>query len=394
MALHERPDDKDNPFLQRLAGTPGGWSLSDDGLVIIDWAAERDESAELVDGLVIAGRWTAVAAAAKAGKSSLLVSVSVEVSEGRHPFDATLTDPVAVLYIDAEMGRIDLEERLVECGYKPSLLARWWACDIPPRLDTTDGAAKVLDYVRAHQIRFVVIDGINGTVGGAEKDDSPWRLLFEYTIQPLKVMGVAVMTADNLGKDSALGPRGSSVKLDKADAVLNLTRTATGVNLHASHRRTAAYPVDTALEVFGIDGDEPVRYRRPVGDTYPDGTKEVADLLDEMGVDPTFGRDKVRRLLRQVAEEAPDPDRLKVRNVLLGAAIRWRKEARKRLGTGQNPPIGDENLGQTEPIASDQGGQVTGTVGTGTPGCGDGVGVCGNTPRPQPGPVDPNDVIW
>ena len=398
MALHDRPDPKSNPF--RLLLEQNGHTSAHpgpDGLIIIDWSEERDMADELVDGFAIAGRWTAIAAAAKAGKSSLLVSVSVEVSEGRHPFDATLCDPVRVLYVDAEMGRLDLEQRLIECGYKPALLSHWWACDIPPRLDTLEGAAKVLDYVRAQAIQFVVIDGINGTVGGNEKDDAPWRLLFEYTIQPLKVMGVAVMTADNLGKDSTLGPRGSSVKLDKADAVLNLTRTAKGVGLHASHRRTAAYPVDTYLDLFGIEGDEPIRYRRAISAAYPDGTKDVADLLDELGVDPTLGRDKVRKVLRQAAEQAPDKTRFQVRNETLSAAIRWRKEAGMRLGTGKMDDLGTPTTGRVEQVAAEQVGQAQGTVGTGLlTSVGDGGGVV-DTPVPNVAPepyVDPNTVLF
>jgi hypothetical protein len=327
----------------------------DDELVIIDWSEQRDQSAELVEGLVITGRWTAIAAAAKAGKSSLLVSVSVEVSEGRHPFDATPIEPVRVLYVDAEMGRLDLEGRLIECGYEPARLSRWWACDIPPRLDTPQGAAKVLTFVRTHKIQFVLIDGINGTVGGAEKDDTPWRLLFEYTIRPLKEMGVAVSTADNLGKDSTLGPRGSSVKLDKADAVFNLTRTAAGVNLHASHRRTATFASDLRLDVFGIDGDEPLHYRQSAGHTYPDGTKELADLLDELDVDPGLGRDPVREILRAKG--------LKAGNKLLSEAIKWRKQARLRFWTGENPVVPAEPDGQPDSSwteAPDQGGQGPG----------------------------------
>lgn len=184
--------------------------------------------------------------------------------------------------------------------------------------------------------------------------------------------------------------------MDKADAVLNLTRTAKGVGLHASHRRTAAYPVDTYLDLFGIEGDEPLRYRRVVGAAYPDGTKDVADLLDELGVDPALGRDKVRKMLRQAAEEAPDRTRFQVRNETLSAAIRWRKEAGMRLGTGKNAILGTPPTGRVEPVAPEQAGQVQGTVGTGhLTSVGDGGGVV-DTPVPNVAPrpyVDPNDEL-
>ena len=391
MALYERPDPTTNPFRLLLAQNGHGSAHPEaDGLIIIDWSEERDHADELVDGVVMTGRWTAIAAAAKAGKSSLLVSLSVEASEGKHPFDASLIDPVRVLYLDAEMGRLDLEERLIECGYQPARLASWWACDIPPRLDTLDGAAKVLAYVRTHRIQMVVIDGINGTVGGAEKDDAPWRLLFEHTIRPLKEMGVAVVTADNLGKDSTLGPRGSSVKLDKADAVLNLTRTETGVNLHASHRRTAAYPLDQTFDVFGIEGDEPLHYRRALGHAYPDGTTEFANLLDELGVDPWLGKRTVREFLRDAAEKAEanggDPRRFKVRDITLVAAIRWRREARIRSGTAQNGHFGPVVPHRVGPTPSDQGEPPSGTTGTGVGGSVGTTGGVVDTPVPNPAP--------
>ena len=397
MALYERLDPTTNPFRLLLEANGHGSGHRDkDGLIIIDWSEERDHADELVEGFAMAGRWTAIAAAAKAGKSSLLISMSVEISEGRDPFDGTPVEPLRVLYVDAEMGRLDMEERLVECGYEPPKLTHWWACDIPPRLDTTAGAALVVDFVRAHDIQVVVIDGINGTVGGAEKDDQPWRLLFDYAIRPLKELGVAVVTADNLGKDSTLGPRGSSVKMDKADAVLHLTRTANGVNLHASHRRTAAYPLDTALVVYGLEGDEPIHYRRALGAVYPDGTVEVAALLDELGIDVDLGRPKVRQILRGLAADTGDPRRYKVRNATLGAAIKWRQSRPKSSGTGLGP-IPGSNRGRTEGTSgtthSDLGGHVTGTAGTtvcATLGTAGGVV---DTPVPKCG-ADPNDVLF
>jgi len=128
-----------------------------------------------------------------------------------------------------------------------------------------------------------------------------------------------------------------------------------------------------------------VRYRRTVGQTYPDGTKEVADLLDELGVDPAMGRDAVRKMLRGMGH--------KVRNGTLSAAIRWRKEARMYLSPTQNPRFGDRQNGTVGDMPSDLGGQVVGTGGdrsTGSVGTG---GCVVDTPVPKPVPVDPNDEL-
>src|SRR4029077_7790769 len=155
-----------------------------------------------------------------------------------------------------------------------------------------------------------------------------------------------------------------------------------------------AYPLDQYLDAIGIEGDADVRYRRTVGQTYPDGTKEVADLLDELGVDPEMSRRSVRQLLRSMADETGDHARFQVRNATLGAALRWRKEARMRLGTTPNRGPGTRNRGPETHMPSDQGGPLLGT--TGTRGVGY-VGTAGgvvDTPVPNPAPVDPNDVLF
>src|SRR5690606_32762009 len=123
----------------------------------------------------------------------------------------------------------------------------WVATDLPPKLDVVDGANALQVSVKALGAQVVVIDGLNGVVSGAEKDDATWRPFFDLTVQMLKRQHVAVITGDNLGKDDSLGPRGSSVKVDKPDGVLLLTRTDNGVKLHAHARRTSAYPIDRFL---------------------------------------------------------------------------------------------------------------------------------------------------
>lgn len=297
------------------------------GVELIDWAERVDLSDHVVEGLAIPGRWTALVAGAKVGKSTLLISLSVEVSEGRDPWTGEDTGPVDVLYLDTEMGRIDIEERLEDCEYDPAALERWHACELVPRLDTPDGAARVLTTVAEHEVRLVVIDGLNGTVTGAERDDTPWRDLYEHMIHPLKVAGCAIVSADNHGKDETLGPRGSSVKMDKADAIVRITRTSNGVSLRATHRRTAAYFDGLDLVAHGLDLTAyPTRYRRAgAGRVWPAGTTDAAKILDELGVDPMLGRDNVRARLKAAAVGAPDPSRYQFRNDVLGAAIAWRR---------------------------------------------------------------------
>lgn len=304
---------------------------------LIDWSTLHDRGDAIVDGLLIPGRWTALAAAAKAGKTTLAMAASLAVSRGLDPFDGTRRDPVTVLYVDGEMGRFDLEQRLRELGVdSPVRLDRWHATDLPPRLDTPVGGQTLTATVTALSAAVVVIDGINGTVEGAEKDDTTWRAFFDYSIAPLKRAGVAILTGDNLGKDASLGPRGSSVKLDKPDGVLKLTRTDGGTKLEATHRRTSEYPSELNLSIDGLDGDQPIQYRRSMM-SWSAGTSSVAKLLDELDVPLSLGRGKVRQLLTEAAKSSPDPSRFAVCNRDLADAIRYRKlEAARAETEAQN----------------------------------------------------------
>ena len=292
---------------------------------LIDWRTIHDHGDEIVDGLIIPGRWTALAAKAKAGKTTLQMFITVEISEGRDPFDGTPREPVVVLYVDGEMGRFDLEERLRELGHiDPTKLARWFATDLPPRLDTIEGGTALVVAAKQLGAQVVVIDGVNGTVDGAEKDDVTWRSFFDNTIMPLKRAGVAVITGDNLGKDESLGPRGSSVKVDKPDAVILLSRTDDGVKLRTSHRRSSAYPAERTLSIVGVDGECAVAYHT-TNSAWPAGTADVAALLDELSIPLDHGRWKIRQRLDELKANAGDPTRFQVRNDALAAAIRYRK---------------------------------------------------------------------
>jgi hypothetical protein len=112
--------------------------------------------------------------------------------------------------------------------------------------------------------------------------------------------------------------------MDKPDAVIKLTRTDQGVKLTTTHRRTSAYPSERSLSIDGLDGDAPVTYRT-THSSWPNGTTPAAELLDELQVPLEFGRDKVRRLLDDQRATAGDPERFKVRNDALTAAIRYRR---------------------------------------------------------------------
>jgi hypothetical protein len=284
----------------------------------------------IVDGLAFRGRWTSLVAPAKAGKSTLVLGITTAIARGLEPFTDDPRDPVSVLLIDAEMGRVDVLERLDELDLKPADLARLHYVDVVPKLDTIEGAAKLVNAAARLDVALVVIDGVNGAVTGAENDDTTWRAFYDLTVAPLKRLGVAVTTTDNLGKDRTLGPRGSSVKVDKPDAVVEVTRTDDGVKLRTTHRRTAAYPLEQSLRILGVDEGEPIRYRYSTA-AWPAGTAAKAAELDELGVPLDASRRAARQAFKAAGWTAGRDD-------VLAAAIRFRKTGTTPGTTPQSLP--------------------------------------------------------
>lgn len=299
----------------------------------------------IIDGLAFRGRWTAIASPAKAGKSTVILALAVAATQAGH----------VTAYVDTEMGRGDVLARVKDWMHLgPDDLADLHYCDLPPKLDTVQGAVLLHNTVAAYNPALVVIDGLNGVVNGAENDDTTWRDMYEWGIAPLKRAGVAVISADNLGKARDAGPRGSSVKMDKADAILRLERTDIGVKLTATHRRTSAYPAE--LEYRVTDASEegaPMRVTRvDAGAGYPPGVKEIAALLDLLGAPLDIGRGKAQDMLR-----AHDGSGRK--NDAVGCALRYRREHADPFSTGTKLSTGSPENGLS-PLSPGQ----AGTAGT------------------------------
>lgn len=297
---------------------------------LINWAQVHDPGDDVVEGLAMYGRWTQFVASPKVGKSSLLVFMAIELSEGRDPFDGTPRDPVEFLYCDGEMGRLDLEELIRACGHDPVKL-NLPATTERMRLDTEMGAERLLRRVDRLGSRGVLLDGLNGFVDPAasENTDNTWRPLVRYTVDPLKSRGITILSADNYGKDPKLGSRGSSVKTDKADGVIQVGRTDNGVRLHVTHSRGGAYlTADLNLDAEGFDRSRPIRFRRAFGG-WPAGTAVVAAMLDSLGVPLDDGRTKVRARLNDEIDAAKaaggDGSQFRAGNEVLNAALRYRR---------------------------------------------------------------------
>ena len=296
---------------------------------LVDWdQAFNSEPVEaIVDGLLIPGRWTALVAPAKVGKSTLALHVAQMLSRGLEPFTGgTRTDSRScqILYLDGEMGQLDVIERLRALGLSAGDLTWLEYSDNPPKGDTLQGGTAIVSAALMYGAELVVLDGLNAFITGAEKDDAPWRALYEYTIAPLKSYGVAVLSSDNTGKDVGLSARGSSVKLDKADVIFELKRTDDGTKLKRTHTRTTAFVSEMDLTMTGADGETPITYRESAY-SWPAGTAATARLLDSLGLPASTGRPTAEAALKEAGQG--------VRTEVLNAAIRYRKSSGTHTGT-------------------------------------------------------------
>ena len=297
---------------------------SDLGLELIDWTTINDRPEALIDGLIFPGRWIAFFGKAKCGKSTALLAFSLDIIRGHDTITEESRTPTPVLYIDAEMGRIDLHERLNEHGIaNPADLTNWYATDLPKAFDSNEGAEHLLHTVEQLNIGCVIIDGINGAVNGNENDDTTWRDFYKLAIRPLKSRGVAIITGDNTGKDVSLGQRGSSVKQDKPDATALVSQTNDGTKISVKLRRTPAYKPETILRIHNVGTTEPITFTS-TKTADPAGTSDCIAELDALGLSDTA--------TNAVCQQALRTNKKKFRNDVIAAAIRRRK-TRDPFGT-------------------------------------------------------------
>lgn len=305
-----------------------------DDLGLIDWNEAFGNHAPevpILDGLLYPGRWTAFVAPAKAGKSTWALHVAHRLARGIEPWDASklLTGgPVAVLYLDAEMGRLDTVGRLAAIGLTASDLDNLAYTDLPHKFDTIEGASWLHRACNLIQPTLVILDGINGFVTGAEKDDTPWRSLYEFAIAPLKRAGIAVISTDNTGKDEQLGARGSTVKTDKADAIFTMRAGRDEymnhtTNITRRHARTTSFTDSLLLRVNGI-GTGKVEYVLPgAAPTTPmivtrDDILRVCRTLNGLGLPITASVAEAMKELRM--------EGYSIRASLIESAVAYRRE--------------------------------------------------------------------
>jgi AAA domain len=247
------------------------------------WSSEQPAEDWLIPPIVASGRQTAIYSQPKQGKSLLALDVAVAAATGRSILGQPAVAPKRICYLDLEMTPADLRERLIDLGYGPeddlTALSYYQLQSLPP-LDTDLGGEVLLSIATNHAAALVVIDTMARAVSGEENSADTYRRFYAYTGRRLKAAGVSLLRLDHQGKDAALGQRGSSAKDDDLDVVFRLTCDDLGrVVLKRTRSRVAWIPTEIVIQ----RQDEPLRHVL-ASDSWPAGTAETAEALDELGV--------------------------------------------------------------------------------------------------------------
>ena len=184
------------------------------------WTTDHKQAEWLLEPILAAGRNHSFVAAAKAGKSLLLLEACAALATGKPFLAKPETEPVTVVYVDYEMTEGDIKERLQAFGYGPDddlTRLRYFTTPTINPLDTEHGAAEFLAAINEIGPDLVAIDTMSRAVSGEENESQTSNDLYRLTIMPLKAAGITVARADHLGKDKAKGARGSSAKAADVD---------------------------------------------------------------------------------------------------------------------------------------------------------------------------------
>ncbi|MFF7452146.1 MULTISPECIES: AAA family ATPase [unclassified Streptomyces] len=216
---------------------------------LLDWGtffATDFGAIQLLPGKLMGpGQQITVVGDGKAGKSLFVQEWMWRMATGRPFLGDDPQPPVRILYLDAENGQEQVQERFLSFGAGPFAMGELRYASFPPvrPLDTAGGGADLLALVKATGAELVVIDTVSRFIGGPENDADTWLSLYRHTLLPLKRDRIASVRLDHRGKDADRGARGSSAKTQDVDHVWELAAQGGGaLTLKRTHTRTGIGP--------------------------------------------------------------------------------------------------------------------------------------------------------
>ncbi|MGW6481280.1 AAA family ATPase [Streptomyces sp. NPDC055059] len=245
---------------------------------LLDWdpffATDFGNVELLLGGLMAPGQQITIVGDGKAGKSLFTQEWLWRMATGQAFLDDHARTPVPLLYIDAENGHKDIQERFVSYGGGPGRMGLMSYASFPPirALDTAGGGADLLAMAAECEAQLVCLDTVSRFISGPENDADTWLSLYRHTLLPLKRAGISSVRLDHMGKDGERGARGSSAKTQDVDHVWELRAQGGGtVVLKRTHTRTGIGPDQFVM----------LRQYRKHGDSYvPGGTRHVLMTYD------------------------------------------------------------------------------------------------------------------
>lgn len=330
-------DDEPPPPEEQIVLAPSAidWKeLFEADFVNVDW---------LPGQLLTRGQQIALVADGKAGKSLFCQEWAWRMTAGKPFLGSRAHDPLRVLYLDAENGHPDLQDRFVSFGATPETLENLIYLSFPsiPPLDTTAGGAMVLYLAQEAQADIVFIDTVSRFISGAENDSDTWLGLYRNTLRLLKGEGIASVRLDHFGKDRERGSRGSSAKTQDVDHVWELTGPREGpLLLKRTHTRTGLGEDQFTIRRLGEKSQGrwvPGKTRHVLAtvDERPGSPEWIAAQLDAANVPLDYGNQKARTELHKLG--------ISVANSKIAEAVRMRKE-RLNLPAGNRSPNRSDDL--------------------------------------------------
>ncbi|MGO9964461.1 MAG: AAA family ATPase [Acidimicrobiales bacterium] len=306
------------------------------------WTEDFPDEDWVLEPLVPVGGQVSLFSQAKAGKSLLVLEMVAAAVTGRSVLGQRATEPIRAMYVDQEMTRRELRDRLESFGYGPQDdlggLVYYQLQRYPP-LDTPEGGDAILADAEAHGVDIVVLDTACRVVDGEEDRADTWQAFYRNTGLALKNAGIALLRLDHAGKDKGKGARGSSAKNDDVDGVFLLEvvaedkaeGTAT-IRLSNTHRRGELLHDLTVHRTRTEDG----LTAHVLAETgYVGGVAGVAAEMDRLGVPVAVGVREGERLFKAAGGTG--------RLTTIRDAIKYRKT---RVPGRDTPPV-SQSAGHT-----------------------------------------------
>lgn len=333
----------------------------------LDWAelfADTTEQEFTLYPLIPDRRHVAIYSQAKVGKSLLMLEIAVAIAQGK-PVLGEPTRQQRVLYVDFENDpRGDIRTRLEDMGHGPDDLADLVYLSYPnlAALNSEIGGEQLLANVSYYGIGLVVIDTVSRAIIGEENSNDTWLGLYTHTGLRLKQAGVGMVRLDHSGKDSTRGQRGGSAKTGDVDAVWSLALGGAAnpdvVFLDCQYRRFQLPPDDASIPLWRRD--DPLRHEivPGSGSGHDPKVEAVVDDLDRLEIPTDWGRDRVRKALKDAGR--------KHGNSAISKAVKQRKNLSGTGHSAETSKTCPESSGQvTNSTPKNLSGTGMGQVGTG-----------------------------